>query len=410
MKAVIVTIGDEILLGQITDTNAVFMASRLAALGIDVVKMYSVADKPQEIVRALDDAFAAAELVFVTGGLGPTKDDLTKKTLAEYFGAQLVFNPQAYQWVEEVLSAGRLPMNEYNKSQAVLPDNCLALRNAKGTASGMWFEKDGRVLVSLPGVPFEMEYLFEAEVLPRLKEKYTDGLLAYRIFKVYGISESELAMRLAAFEETLPVQMGLAYLPSAELVKLRLTARGAAVSELENFCGRLREALAGLRYVEGENASAEERLAAVCKQHDWKVACAESCTGGAIARTLTARAGASAYFVGGVVAYANHVKQQVLGVSAQDLQTVGAVSEPVALQMAQGVRRITGADFAVATTGIAGPDGGTAQKPVGTVWIAVAGPQGAAAKEFHFSKTRERNIGKSVSAALEMLLDFLPAK
>lgn len=407
MNAAVITIGDEILLGQITDTNSQFIAAQLAKWGIEVVKMYSVADKPEEIRRVVEEAFACAPLVLVTGGLGPTKDDLTKKTLADYFGTELVFRPEAYAWVEELLKASHLPMNAYNKSQAVLPKDCTLLRNLKGTASGMWFEKEGRTLISLPGVPFETEYLMTAEVLPRLKEKYAAGLLAYRMCKVYGISESELAMRLDGFERALPKGMGLAYLPSESLVKLRLTAHGGAVEKLDEFDARLQKELSGLQVTRGEESSLPEQVAARLTREGKTLACAESCTGGNIAHTVTARAGASAYFLGGVVAYANDVKRQVLGVRAEDLEAFGAVSKPVALQMAEGIRRITGADWAVSTTGIAGPDGGTPQKPVGTVWIAVAGPNGAHAKEFHFSRTRERNIGKATSAAFKMLWDAL---
>lgn len=407
MKAIIITIGDEILLGQITDTNSRYMAARLAEWGIDVVKMYSVSDQEREIVAAVNAAFDSAPLVLVTGGLGPTKDDLTKKVLANYFGAKLVFNPAAYRWVEELLSARHVAMNEYNRNQAVLPEPCTLLHNKKGTASGMWFEKDGKTLISLPGVPFEMEYLMQAEVLPRLKEKYAHGLLEYRVIKVYDIPEAELALKLAAFEESLPVGLGLAYLPSVGMVKLRLTAKEEGVEKLAEFTDKLKLALQGLRFIEGEEHSIEERLAELLVRCGLKVACAESCTGGNIAHLITSIPGSSAYFLGGVVAYANEVKKSLLGVKEADLLLYGAVSEAVALQMAEGVRKLTGADWAVSTTGIAGPDGGTPEKPVGTVWIATAGPEGAAAREFHFSKTRERNIGKASVTALEMLWDRL---
>lgn len=409
MKAAVITIGDEILLGQITDTNSQYIAARLAELGADVVKMYSVADQETEIVSAVNAAFETAPLVLVTGGLGPTKDDLTKKVLANYFGMKLAFNPQAYKWVENLLSVRNISMNEYNRSQAVLPEHCILMQNKKGTASGMWFEKEGKTLISLPGVPFEMEYLMQAEVFPRLKEKYAHGLLEYRIFKVYDIPEAELAMKLSAFEDALPSGLGLAYLPSVGVVKLRLTAKEEGVEKLGEFAEKLESALKGLRFVEGEEHSVEERVAELLSGRGLKMACAESCTGGNIAHLITSRPGSSAYFLGGVVAYANEVKKTVLGVKEADLVLYGAVSEAVALQMAEGARKITGADWAVSTTGIAGPDGGTPQKPVGTVWIAVAGPDGTRAREFHFSKTRERNIGKASVTALEMLLDRLNA-
>ncbi len=405
MKSVIITIGDEILLGQILDTNSRFIARELAALGAETVEMRSVSDEKGEILRAVDDAFQRADAVIVTGGLGPTKDDLTKNVLAEYFGTELEFNPQAYGWLEEIFSAHPERMNAYNKSQAMLPKSCTPLRNIKGTASGMWFEKDGKVLVSLPGVPFETEYLFPVEVLPRLKEKFHDLLLRYRLVTVYDIPEAELAMKLAAFEDTLEEGLGLAYLPSAGLIRLRLTARGKAVDRLDGFFNRLLKALDGLSFETNCADTAEEEIGRRLAAGGVTVACAESCTGGNIAHLITARPGASAYFLGGVVAYANEVKKNVLGVRAEDLEKYGAVSEPVALQMAEGARRVTGADFAAATTGVAGPDGGTPEKPVGTVWIAVAGPKGAHARKFVFSHTRERNIGRASVKALRMLLE-----
>lgn len=404
MKAVILTIGDEILLGQILDTNSRFIARELARMGAQTVEMRSVADEKDAIWHAVDEAMHLADAVFVTGGLGPTKDDLTKNVLAAYFGTELAFNPQVYAWLEEIFAAQPERLNAYNKSQAWLPKTCVPLRNLKGTASGMWFEKDGKVLVSLPGVPFETEYLVPAEVLPRLKEKFHDLLLRYRMVTVYDIPEAELAMKLAAFEKTLTPGLSLAYLPSAGFVRLRLTAKGAAVDELDARFAKLLQELKGLPYEEQHGQTTEEEIARRLRQAHTTVACAESCTGGNIAHLITSVPGASAYFLGGVVSYSNEVKKNVLGVRAEDLEKYGAVSEPVALQMAQGARRVTGAQWAVSTTGIAGPDGGTPEKPVGTVWIGVAGPNGAKAQKFVFSHTRERNIGRASVKALQLLL------
>lgn len=404
MKAAIITIGDEILLGQIMDTNSRFIARELAALGVETVEMFTVADEQAAIVRALDTAFLRADLLFITGGLGPTKDDLTKKTLAEYFHTPLVFNPQVYAWLEEMLLPRRGEVNAYNKSQAVLPQDCTVLRNRKGTASGMWFEKDGRIAVSLPGVPFEMEHLMTEEVLPLLRKKCAEKLLAYRLLHVFNIPEAELAMRLQAFEEQLPAGVGLAYLPSVDEVKLRVTAKGSALPLLDGQTEKLKTCLQGLHFTEGETSGLVERLAAVFTQKKLTLASAESCTGGNIAHWITALPGASDYYLGGVVSYANQVKAGVLGVSTDDLKTHGAVSEPVAKQMAAGARRVTGADWAVSTTGIAGPGGGTPEKPVGTVWIGLAGPHGVEARKFLFSSTRERNIGKASAQALEWVL------
>lgn len=406
MKAIIVTIGDEILLGQILDTNSRYAASALAWLGIETVKMLSVSDKPQEIRAAADSALQQADLVIFTGGLGPTKDDLTKKTLADYFGTRLVFNEEAYGWVKEFVS--HYPnghMNEYNKNQALLPEKCTLLRNRKGTASGMWFEREGKVLVSLPGVPFEAEYLIKEEVLPRLEKRLEGDLLKYKMLTVYDVPESDLAMSLRAFEDGLPEGVALAYLPSPGFVRLRLTAKGRAVQKLDACWNALTEALQGKRFTPAESGAPEDVFAREIAALGITVATAESCTGGNVAHLITSVAGASRYFLGGVVSYANEVKMRVLGVRAEDLQQYGAVSEAVALQMARGVRELTGADWAVSTTGVAGPDGGTPQKPVGTVWIGIAGPQGARARQFHFSATRERNIAKASVKALELLLD-----
>ena len=406
MKAAIITIGDEILLGQILDTNSQFIARELTQLGAQTVQMRSVGDTRNEILTALQETLPAADVIILTGGLGPTKDDITKNTLAEFFHTTLEFNPQVYSWLEELFAADPARLNTYNKTQAVLPKACVPLRNLKGTASGMWFEQDGKMVVSLPGVPFETEYLLPAEVLPRLKEKFTDLNLSYHLFTVFNIPEAELAMHLENFEKNLPPAIKLAYLPAPGFVRLRLTTQGDG---LEQAAQKLRVALKGLSFNEGEETP-EGIVAGQLRGLHKTVACAESCTGGNIAHLITAVPGSSAYFLGGVVSYSNEVKQQVLGVRAEDLKKYGAVSEPVALQMAQGVRRITGADFAVSTTGVAGPDGGTPEKPVGTVWIAVAGPHGAQAKKFLFSHTRERNIGKASLTALRWLVTLMQDK
>jgi nicotinamide-nucleotide amidase len=406
MKATIITIGDEILLGQILDTNSQFIAKQLTDIGIETIEIRSVSDQKPHILRALTDAFNVSDAVFITGGLGPTKDDITKTALAEFFHTKLTFQPQVYAWLEEMFAAQPERLNDYNKTQAILPETCVALRNIKGTASGMWFEENGKVLVSLPGVPFETEYLFPAEVLPRLKAKFQHSLLRYRMLTVYNIPEAELAMQLANFENQLPAEIKLAYLPSPGFVRLRLTATGETVKLLDHFFSHLTTALTHLSFEETtEQVPAEISFAKRLKRAGVSVACAESCTGGHIAEMITAVAGSSAYFLGGVVAYANKVKESVLHVLKEDLEKYGAVSEPVARQMAEGVRKLTGADWAVSTTGIAGPDGGSDEKPVGTVWISVAGPKYTVAKKFLFSRTRERNIARASVAALQMLLD-----
>lgn len=406
MKAAIITIGDEILLGQILDTNSQFIARELTKLGADTVEMRSVGDTRAEILSALEGAFKIADTVIITGGLGPTKDDITKNALAEFFHTSLEFNPQVYTWLEELFAANPARLNAYNKTQAVLPACCTPLRNLKGSACGMWFERDGKIVVSLPGVPFETEYLLPAEVLPRLKQQFPQLQLSYQVFTVYDIPEAELAMRLEPFERTLSADIKLAYLPSPGFVRLRLTAKGQAVEKLPVATAELQRALTGLSFTLGEE-STEDFCAKQLQKLGRTVACAESCTGGNIARLITSVPGASSYFLGGIVSYANEVKINVLGVNKKDLETYGAVSEQVALQMAEGARRVTGAEFAVSTTGVAGPDGGTPEKPVGTVWIAVAGPHGATAKKFLFSRTRERNIGKASVTALRWLVQVV---
>ena len=404
MNAIVITIGDEILLGQILDTNSRYIAEHLTAIGVEVKEMLTVGDKQDEIYGTVDYAMGEAELVVVTGGLGPTKDDMTKKVLAEYFGSKLIVNAQAMEWLEELLKGRGIALNENNKGQAILPDNCRILRNEKGTACGMWFEKGWKSLISLPGVPFEMEHLLENTVIPELKRRYPNLQLEYRMLKVYDIPESELAERLEKWEEALPEGLGLAYLPSPGLVKLRLTAKGKAVAKLDAYSSTLKAELAGLHYVEGEEETVEKQFGEICLRKGVSVATAESCTGGYIAHLITSVPGSSAYFKGCVVAYANEVKEKILGVGA-DIETWGAVSESVVRQMAEGVKQLMRVDYAVATSGVAGPDGGTTEKPVGTVWIAVATPQKTIARKFVFSFTRERNIAKAAVKALELLIE-----
>lgn len=403
MNAIIITIGDEILMGQILDTNSQYIARRMTELGIEVVEQLSIPDKREEIYETVDYAMQEADLILVTGGLGPTKDDVTKKVLAEYFGSRLEFNAQAMEWLEELLRNRNLPMNENNRSQAYLPDNCRILHNFKGTASGMWFERGWKSLISMPGVPFEMEHLMDTYVVPDLKAKYPHLQLEYRMLKVYDVPESQLAHHLEAWEDALPEGLKLAYLPSPGWVRLRITAKGEGVNRLEEAYETLKQALQGMRYTEGDD-TLEKQIGACLLRKGVTIATAESCTGGEIARQLTSVAGSSAYYKGSVVAYANEVKVNVLGVRREDIEREGAVSEPVVLQMAEGARRVLGADYAVSTSGIAGPDGGSAEKPVGTVWIGVATPEGSFARKFVFSFTRERNIAKAAAKALELVM------
>ena len=410
MNAIIITIGDEILLGQILDTNSRYIASGLTGLGVEVVEMLSVPDKREEIYETVDYAMQKADLIIVTGGLGPTKDDVTKKVLAEYFGSRLVMNEEAMGWLKELLGGRGIALNENNRSQAILPDNCRILRNYKGTASGMWFERGWKSLISLPGVPFEMEHLMQTYVLPDLKVKYPHLQLRFRMLKVYDIPESELAQRLEGWENALPDGLQLAYLPSPGWVRLRLTAKGEAVKRLGEYYEGLKTVLNGLNYTEGEEGALEKQFGEILRDKGVTISTAESCTGGYIAHLITSVAGSSAYFKGSVVSHADEVKIKVLGVNPSDIEARGVVSETVVIQMAEGVRKLLGTDYAVSTSGIAGPDGGTPEKPVGTVWIGVATPDKTFARKFVFSFTRERNIAKAAAKALELVLNEVNAR
>lgn len=410
MNAIIITIGDEILLGQILDTNSRYIASGLTGLGVEVVEILSVPDKREEIYETVDYAMQKADLIIVTGGLGPTKDDVTKKVLAEYFGSRLVMNEEAMGWLKELLGGRGIALNENNRSQAILPDNCRILRNYKGTASGMWFERGWKSLISLPGVPFEMEHLMQTYVLPDLKVKYPHLQLKFRMLKVYDIPESELAQRLEGWENALPDGLQLAYLPSPGWVRLRLTAKGEAVKRLDEYYEGLKTVLNGLNYTEGEEGALEKQFGEILRDKGVTISTAESCTGGYIAHLITSVAGSSAYFKGSVVSYADEVKIKVLGVNPADIEARGVVSETVVIQMAEGVRKLLGTDYAVSTSGIAGPDGGTPEKPVGTVWIGVATPDKTFARKFVFSFTRERNIAKAAAKALELVLNEVNAR
>lgn len=378
MKASIITIGDEILIGQIVDTNSVSIARHLNSAGIVVRERTSVGDNRQQIVDAVQGALRQCEIVILTGGLGPTKDDITKKTLAELFGGKLVRDEAVAAHVQKMLEARGITFNQLNQDQALVPDNCTVLFNHHGTAPGMWFEQENKVVVSLPGVPFEMEHLMEDEVMPRLKKRFALRQIVHRTLITAGLAESMLAEKIAAWEDALPSYLHLAYLPSAGVVRLRLSAyevEGESVSqEIDRQFATLQKIIP--RYVLGfEKASMQQIVHDLLTQHHKTLAVAESCTGGAIASRFTAIPGVSQYFLCSVTAYSNEAKSNILGVDPAVIERYGAVSEEVARQMAEGVRRIGGSDYAVATTGIAGPSGGSAEKPVGTVWMAVAGPQ-----------------------------------
>lgn len=410
MRASIVTIGDEILIGQIVDTNSVSIARHLNAAGIVVHEKISIGDDREQIVDTLRRALAASQVVVVTGGLGPTKDDITKKTLAEMFGSRLVENSAVAAHVQRMLESRGIAFNELNRSQALVPECCTVLFNAHGTAPGMWFEQEGRVVVSLPGVPFEMEHLMQDEVMPRLKARFALKSIVHRTLITSGLAESMLAERIEAWETALPPYLKLAYLPNPGAVRLRLSAyevEGESVAqEIERQFEKLRAIIP--EYIVGfETATVQELVHNTLIERGLTLATAESCTGGVIASRFTAMPGASAYFRCGVVSYSNEAKAEILGVDPEMLERFGAVSEQVARQMAEGVRRIAGADFAVATTGIAGPAGGSDEKPVGTVWIAVATPAGTIAERKACGTDRGQIIDRAASFAISMLRERL---
>lgn len=410
MKSTIVTIGDEILIGQILDTNSQYISQKLNEAGITVRERTSIGDDAEQIERALERAFDDSDIVIITGGLGPTKDDITKYTLARWFGSRLVFDERTAEHVRSLLARRGIEFNELNRGQAMVPECCTVLFNAHGTAPGMWFERDGKVVVSLPGVPFEMKHLMEDEVMPRLRKRFTLHAIVHRTMITAGIAESVLAERIAEWEDALPQGLKLAYLPAPNIVRLRLSAyeadgvkmRAAIDREFAKLYGIIPENIVGF-----EQASVQELVHNRLVESGRTLAVAESCTGGAIASIFTAMAGASKYLLCGVVSYSNESKTNILGVNPETIERYGAVSEQVARQMADGVRRISRADYAVATTGIAGPTGGTAEKPVGTVWIGIATPERTFAVLRDCGTDRSQVISRASAYAVSLLHEQL---
>ena len=406
MKADIITIGDEILIGQIIDTNSAWIAARLGEIGVSIRRKYSIGDRREEIIEAVNESLAKSEVTIITGGLGPTKDDITKRVLAEVFDSEMVCDKETYERVERMMAARGIAFNDLNKGQAMVPECCTVLPNHKGTAPGMWFERDGHVVVSLPGVPFEMEGLMTEEVLPRIQSHFALAAVVHKTAITYGLAESMMAEHIAAWEDALPPYLHLAYLPSPSQLRLRLSAydmeREQAEKEIDEQFAKLLPLL-GDYFVGWGNTTVQSAVAELLLKEGATLSSAESCTGGVIASKFTAMSGASEYFWGGVVSYDNSVKENLLGVSRENLEQYGAVSEQVARQMAEGVRKACGTTYGVATTGIAGPTGGTPEKPVGTVWMAVATPTHTVAKVVVHGKVRAVNIERAATAAINML-------
>lgn len=408
MEAELITIGDEILIGQTVDTNSAWMGKHLNSIGIKVSMIRSIQDERDSIISALSNAEQSqAKLVLITGGLGPTKDDITKHVLCEYFNTSLKRNQEALAIIEAFFASRGREMLEVNRQQADLPEACDVLLNDMGTASGMWFERNNTIFVSMPGVPYEMKNLVKKQVIPRVQQKFSLPAIYHKTIMTEGIGESFLVEIIKEWEDSLvALDIKIAYLPSAGIVKVRLTAEGETLDQIQPKVDRKANELKELvpSYVFGEDdISMEQSISLLLKKHGKTVATAESCTGGYIAHLLTSISGSSDYFLGSVVSYANEVKENLLGVNPADIHSHGAVSQEVVEQMAQGARLKLGTDYAIATSGVAGPTGGSEEKPVGTVWIAIASEEGVYAKKYLFESNRQRNIRRAALAAISLL-------
>lgn len=409
MNIAMIVIGDELLIGQVTDTNSGFIARHIAPYGWQLVNVEVVADDADAIRKAMDRAFALAPVVLTTGGLGPTKDDITKGVMCQYFGGELVENPDVLENVKNIFKKRGLKLNDLTRSQAMVPSSCTVIQNRMGTAPIMWFNHThpngaSQVLVSMPGVPFETAEMFTSEVFPRLRAFFPSDMdVEHRTMVVADISESDLATRLESFEMQLPEGFHLAYLPKPGIIRLRMDAtdtdREWLRQQLDEQWALLTKEVGSNLLWDGDAEPAEILLRELDKR-TLTVATAESCTGGNIAHQITLIPGSSSAMLGGVVSYANTVKTHVLGVDADTINSLGAVSIPVAEQMAKGARRITHADIAMATSGIAGPGGAVPGKPVGTVCVAVDTPWGAVSGEYHFPGNRSRVIDRATQTAL----------
>lgn len=409
--ASIITIGDELLIGQVVDTNSAWMAQELNKAGIWLKRRVAVGDNRQEIMNALDDQSRDTHIILMTGGLGPTADDITKPVLNDYFGGRMVVDEKTLAYVKHLLEkVYRRPITERNLKQAEVPDVCTVLPNARGSAPGMWFEKDGKVFISLPGVPHEMKGLMTNEVLPKLQARFTMPFIAHRTLLTAGVGESFLADKIQDWEEQLPAHLKLAYLPNYGMVRLRITGSGPDKEQLENELGSEFDKLKALVkewMVIDEDLPLNMVVGKLLKEQGKTMSTAESCTGGYIAHLITSVPGSSAYYKGSIVSYANEVKENLLKVSPETLNTVGAVSEETVKQMVQGALDALNTDYALATSGIMGPDGGSAEKPVGMVWVAVGNREKIETQLFNFRFDRMRNIEMAANNSLNLLRKFI---
>lgn len=410
MIAEIITIGDELLIGQVVDTNSAFISKQLNKIGVSVYQITSIQDDKAHILKALSDAESRVDIIICTGGLGPTKDDITKKTLAEYFNDVLIKNESVLNNIENIWKQHvRTEMLQVNRDQALIPSKAKPLMNTLGTAPGMWIEKNEKVFISLPGVPYEMKALIDNEVIPNLKDKYNCPFILHKTMIVYGLGESALAARIEAWEDALPHHIKLAYLPNLGKMRLRLSTKGfdeeqlkkEVQEQIERVIPLIKEEYAGL---EDEDGSVEVVIAKQLTKLGDTLAIAESCTGGAVAERFTSNPGASVFFKGGVVTYATQSKINVLKVPELDIETYSVVSSQVVEAMAQRAQELFQSDYAIATTGNAGPTKGDSDAEVGTVYIAIATKTRVYSKEFNFGNSRLKVINKAVNKALEMLL------
>jgi len=401
VKVEIITIGDEILIGQIVDTNSAWIATELNKAGFELAQITSVHDM----------ALKRADVVLFTGGIGPTNDDITKQTLCAYFGSKLVFDESVLENIHRLfITRPNFIMNDLTRAQAMVPENCTVIQNPVGTAPVTWFEKDGKVIVSMPGVPYEMKQAMSSEIIPRLQSHFNTPVILHKTVQVYGFPESTLALKIADWENELPEFISLAYLPNSGIIKLRLSGLSDDVLGLEFSMNQQVDKLSqllGNAIVATEDIPIEQLVGNILTSQGKMVATAESCTGGNIARSFTSISGSSRFFKGSLVAYSNDLKTDILHVSKADLEINGAVSRQVVEQMAEGARKLLKSDVAIATSGIAGPTGGTKEKPVGTVWIAVCSEDSMISREFHFGSLRDQNILRATQASLLMLKEIL---
>ncbi len=404
MNIEIITIGDELLIGQVVDTNSAWISSKMSGAGFDVVYITSIKDNKDAIYTAIEDGFDRADILLLTGGNGPTKDDITKTTLCEYFNEQLVFDNEVLENIETLFRDRGVAINELTRNQAFVPQKSTVIQNRVGTAPILWFEKDGKILVSMPGVPFEMRWAMTEEVIPRLSKQFQTKRFLKQVFYTHGISESGLAMHLHNFEESLPSGFGLAYLPGGGIIRLRLSVKGDENSaEMALQATKLKHLLGDYLLAESDDPL-QQIVGNTLKDRGLTISLAESCTGGYIAHLLTNIAGSSAYFKGGIVSYANSAKMNLLQVKQDTLDAHGAVSQQVVEEMAKGAIETFGTNCAIAVTGIAGPDGGTPEKPVGTVWICTICGDTMVSKMYSFGKSRENNKRRSAVMAMVQML------